>query len=248
MRNDEHKSKAELLEELKYLREIVDSYDTTDAKSIEFGMKKMDALNVLHNIIENIPSYIYAKDNKHRFIMCNKSTVCARGIKRVKDILGKTDLDLHPEKMAREYMADEKKILETGKPMLNKVEAVEGIDGKKIWLLTSKIPLRSQKGTIIGIIGIGQDITRIKELENERDKIIEDLRLALSSIKTLKGLLPICANCKKIRDDEGYWHRVEQYIHDNSSASFTHGICPECAEKIYGEYNISDKEDSPDEQ
>ncbi len=55
--------------------------------------------------------------------------------------------------------------------------------------------------------------------------------------KSLKGLLPICANCKKIRDDKGYWNRIESYIQSHSGAEFTHGMCPECSEKLYGDQN-----------
>jgi len=68
-------------------------------------------------------------------------------------------------------------------------------------------------------------------LEKERDKLKE----AISKIKTLSGLLPICANCKKIRDDKGYWNQIENYICDHSDAEFTHGICPTCKEELYGD-------------
>jgi hypothetical protein len=61
----------------------------------------------------------------------------------------------------------------------------------------------------------------------------ERLEQALSQIRTLRGLLPICANCKKIRDDKGYWNQLESYIHDHSEAKFSHGICPGCMKKLY---------------
>jgi CheY-like chemotaxis protein len=71
--------------------------------------------------------------------------------------------------------------------------------------------------------------------EAERDRLIRELEDALAEIKTLRGILPICSYCKKIRDDEGYWHQVEVYIRDHSEAEFSHGICPECAKKLYPE-------------
>jgi DNA-binding NtrC family response regulator len=78
-----------------------------------------------------------------------------------------------------------------------------------------------------------------KEIE-ERKLVEEELRRAMSRIKTLSGLLPICASCKKIRDDEGSWIRLESYIKSHSDAEFTHGVCPECARKLYPEvYNKS---------
>jgi hypothetical protein len=70
-----------------------------------------------------------------------------------------------------------------------------------------------------------------KALEKEREKLITELQDALANIKTLRGLLPICAWCKKIRDEKGYWKRVEDYIEEHSEALFTHGICDECLQK-----------------
>ena len=74
------------------------------------------------------------------------------------------------------------------------------------------------------------------ELKRHRDALAlrnEELREALSKIKTLSGLIPICASCKKIRDDKGYWTQIESYIHEHSDADFSHGICPECMKKLY---------------
>ncbi|MCH8328642.1 MAG: hypothetical protein IID15_09005 [Candidatus Marinimicrobia bacterium] len=67
-----------------------------------------------------------------------------------------------------------------------------------------------------------------------------DLEQALSSIKTLSGMLPICANCKKIRDDQGYYQQIEHYITEHSEAEFTHGICPDCAKELYPDISMSD--------
>jgi two-component system, cell cycle sensor histidine kinase and response regulator CckA len=69
----------------------------------------------------------------------------------------------------------------------------------------------------------------------ERKRLIVNLRDALERIRTLSGLLPICANCKKIRDDRGYWNKLEAYIQSHSNAEFSHGICPDCARKLYPE-------------
>ena len=86
----------------------------------------------------------------------------------------------------------------------------------------------------LGTQGIARDIAERKRAEEEREKLISKLQEALDSIKTLKGLLPICANCKNIRDDKGYWNQIEAYIKDHSDAEFSHSICPPCAEKLYG--------------
>ncbi|MBA7707722.1 hypothetical protein ES703_116601 [subsurface metagenome] len=72
-----------------------------------------------------------------------------------------------------------------------------------------------------------------KQAEEEKEKLISELEEALTKIKTLSGLLPICANCKKIRDENGIWHQVEVYVRDHSNAEFTHGLCPKCANTMY---------------
>ncbi|RMG74162.1 MAG: response regulator [Nitrospirae bacterium] len=75
-----------------------------------------------------------------------------------------------------------------------------------------------------------------KRTEAEKDKLIKQLQEAMKEIKTLSGLIPICASCKKIRDDSGYWKQVEQYIEEHSQAEFSHGLCPDCAKKLYPGY------------
>ncbi|HOD64687.1 MAG TPA: hypothetical protein PKO04_10525, partial [Smithellaceae bacterium] len=72
----------------------------------------------------------------------------------------------------------------------------------------------------------------------EREKLIGELQNALQEVKTLTGLLPICASCKKIRNDQGYWEKIERYIGERSSVRFSHGICPECAQKLYPDLNL----------
>jgi DNA repair exonuclease SbcCD ATPase subunit len=80
------------------------------------------------------------------------------------------------------------------------------------------------------------EVAQRKQAEEEREKLIRELQYALSEVKTLSGLLPICASCKKIRDDKGYWSQIEEYIRKHSDAEFTHGLCPGCAEKLYPEF------------
>lgn len=83
--------------------------------------------------------------------------------------------------------------------------------------------------------GLFSEITDRKEAEKERETLIQRLHRALSQVKTLQGLLPICASCKKIRDDKGYWERIEIYIRKHTGAKFSHSICPDCARKLYPE-------------
>ena len=82
------------------------------------------------------------------------------------------------------------------------------------------------------------DITVRKQIEEQREELIEALQKALSEVKTLRGFLPICSYCKKIRDDKGYWSQIESYIHKHSDAEFSHGICPECAKKHFPDMDL----------
>ena len=97
-------------------------------------------------------------------------------------------------------------------------------------------PLRDESGAVVGVVGVIYDITDLKRAEAERERLIVELREALAKIKTLTGLLPICASCKKIRDDNGYWNQIESYIQKHSEAEFSHGICPNCAKTLYPEF------------
>lgn len=83
------------------------------------------------------------------------------------------------------------------------------------------------------LCSIVHDVSERKSAERERERLIQDLRTALSEVKTLQGLIPICASCNKIRDDEGYWSRIEDYISQHSEAELTHGLCPPCIKKLY---------------
>ncbi len=74
----------------------------------------------------------------------------------------------------------------------------------------------------------------------EQQRSMEELQAALSKVKLLSGFLPICASCKMIRDDKGYWQQIEAYIRDHSDAEFTHSICPDCVKKLYPGYNFSE--------
>lgn len=82
---------------------------------------------------------------------------------------------------------------------------------------------------------IATDITDKKKTEDEKERMIEELRQALAEVKTLRGIIPICAYCKNIRDDQGYWNKVEEYIGKHSEIDFSHGICPDCAQKHFPE-------------
>lgn len=103
------------------------------------------------------------------------------------------------------------------------------------FIVTAK-PLFDENKKTIGVIEYFQDITERKKAEEVKSELIENLEESLREANVLSGFLPICASCKKIRDDKGYWNQIELYISQHSHAEFTHGICPDCLHKLYPQY------------
>jgi len=79
---------------------------------------------------------------------------------------------------------------------------------------------------------------KLDDSRHQHEQANKKLQLALSEVKALSGLLPICTSCKKIRDDKGYWNQIESFIRDRSEAEFSHGICPDCAKKLYPDMDL----------
>ena len=121
-------------------------------------------------------------------------------------------------------------------------------DGKYRWVNTSVAKLVDVTRDEAYIFGFVEDITDRKQLELERERLINELQDALREIKELRGFLPICANCKKVRDDDGYWQQVEKYIMDRTDAKFSHSICPDCMRKLYPDVADTVLEDADDHQ
>ena len=115
-------------------------------------------------------------------------------------------------------------------------------DGTTVWceMMASAIDYRGRPAIMGNII----EITERKRAEEERDKLVAELQKTLSEVKTLRGFLPICSYCKQIRDDKGYWSQIESYIHKHSDAEFSHGICPECANKLYPDMDLYGDDES----
>lgn len=89
-------------------------------------------------------------------------------------------------------------------------------------------------------LALEQSVEELEKANNEKETLILELKESMAEIKTLQGIIPMCANCKKIRDDRGYWEQVENYVQARSSAHFSHSICPECAKELYPEF-VEDK-------
>lgn len=81
---------------------------------------------------------------------------------------------------------------------------------------------------------------RMIEMRFELNEKVDELKQALDQVRTLKGIVPICANCKNVRDDQGYWNRVESYLNEHTEADFTHAVCPDCMKRLYPQFKDDD--------
>ena len=119
--------------------------------------------------------------------------------------------------------------------------------GEEHWFIVTAAPILNCDGKVRMSVILRRDITRRKKAAEERERLIKELQEALAQVKTLSGFLPICSHCHKIRDDEGYWQRVEEYIQEHTDAQFSHGICPDCIKELYPDYYERRQAQNPDE-
>jgi YesN/AraC family two-component response regulator len=139
-----------------------------------------------------------------------------------------------PEEPGTDYVCPIKEVSETGKltSCVHTHIRQNGME-RQVELVIS--PIMDESGNVVQIIETCRDITERVKLQEDRERLILELQEALSKVKTLSGLLPICAWCKKIRDDKGYWDKLEEYIEKHSTAKFSHGICPDCMKEHFKE-------------
>ncbi len=112
-------------------------------------------------------------------------------------------------------------------------EVQVGTGAVRPWLDVRIDPVRDRWGALAGRLVVARDVTFQKAFEDEREHLIDELQDALKKVVQLEGLLPICASCRKVRDDGGYWGHVEEYFGSRAPVEFTHAICPECVTKLY---------------
>ena len=139
--------------------------DVTAFKRAEEALSEERRL--LRTLIDNMPDYIYVRDSGSRFLLANRALAQLVGAKTPEDLLGKSDFDFFPKELAEAFYADDQKIIRTGQGVVNQEEASMDSQGNAKWTLTSKVPLRDKNGLVIGIMGIGRDITKRRLAEKE---------------------------------------------------------------------------------
>lgn len=140
----------------------------------------MRELNMLRAITANLPDPLYVKDREGRFLMANQGVVENNGAASVGDLLGKTDFDFFPPEIAQEFWEDERKVIEHGIPQISREEHIVEPGRKPRWVLSTKIPLHDSNGAIIGLVGVGRNITALKETEAELKMARDELAFKAS--------------------------------------------------------------------
>ncbi len=176
---------------------------------------------------------MYLVDRDCRYLFMNEGHRLRFGIP-LEEIIGRRYDDSHSEEDSKEFAKKVKEVLETGKPIQHEHKSKRD----ERYFLRTFSPVKDLDERITAVTVVSKDITERKQAEEEREKLIVELRASLEKVKMLSGLLPICASCKKIRDDNGYWNQIDSYIRDHSAVEFSHGICPECMKKLYPDFEI----------
>lgn len=158
-----------------YARDITERYHAEEILAQE--------RNLMRTLLDNLPDHIYVKDLDGNFLLNNPAVLHALGASSDAEVLGRSDFDFHPPDLAAEYAADERRIMESGQPMLNKYERLIDGQGQEHWLATTKVPLRDKNGEIIGLVGINRDITEAKEISDALHRASEENLLLAQAVE-----------------------------------------------------------------
>lgn len=159
-------------------------------------------------------------------------------------LIGKRIHDVMSTELADSFLFQIKKAINTEKVIsyiyklsARDIKGSENLNGPPgpIWFEANISPIKTIKGQPRMVVWAAFNVTKQYNAIEEKDSLILELKEAISEIKTLRGILPICSYCKKIRDDKGYWNQVEAYIHEHTGVEFSHSICKDCIEKYFPE-------------
>ena len=196
------------------------------------GRKRMEEkLRQLSRAVEQSPASIVITNPAGDIEYANPKFINVTGY-TLAEILGKNPRILKSGEISPETYRELWQTITAGKEWRGEFHNKKK-NGELYWESASISPIRDRAGRVTHYVAVKEDITARKQNEAEHDQLIQDLHDALANVKSLSGLLPICAGCKKIRDDKGYWSQVESYIQMHSEAKFSHGMCPDCLKKWY---------------
>ena len=197
-----------------------------------------DAMQFLAAIVESSEDAIYGKNLDSIIVSWNPAAERLFGY-TADEIVGRSMVALFPQHR-RDEMLDILSSIRRGDTVgFQETERLHK-NGRVIHVSSTVSPVKNNAGKVIGASAITRDITRQKQAEFERQQLIERLTSAAKEVRMLSGLLPICASCKRVRDDKGYWQQVEAYLSKYSELKFSHSICPACAEKYERQFDFKE--------
>jgi len=183
--------------------------DVTERKLAEEALAKEQ--NLLRTLIDNLPDYIFVKDTESRFIINNVAHMHVLGVRTPEEVIGKTDFDFFPQELAEQYYADEQELIQSGQPLINRVEFTIDKEGKKQWLLTSKVPLHDSNGSIVRLVGMSRDITELKKAEEAIQRETAKLGAMISGME--EGVVFVDAQ-DRIAEANPYFSRLMEMDRD----------------------------------
>jgi PAS domain S-box-containing protein len=204
--SDERKTKVQLIEELQRLRkQVAELQKLADGRTSPDSELAQDQY-LFRALLDHVPDHIYFKDAESRFIMMNKSTADWLGLDDPAEAVGKTDFDIFTQEHAQAAYEDEQKVMQSGQPVF-KEEKETWPDGRETWVSTVKMPLQDDEGRAVGTFGISRDITEIKEVEAERERLLADVR---QSERLLRSIIDATPDWIFIKDREHCYVLVNQ--------------------------------------
>ncbi|MCB9494644.1 MAG: PAS domain S-box protein [Desulfobacteraceae bacterium] len=181
-------------------------------------------------LFETIPDPVYVHDIKGRFYDFNDAACEKLGYTR-KEMSVLSSLSIDIDHRSEDVVENISSALKSGAVV---VESRHRAKSGRVIQVELHINTFMEGEKII-FVTVARDITERKNSDKEKSELISELQQALDKVKTLSGLLPICSHCKKIRNEIGYWDKIESYISKHSNAEFTHSICEECMKKYYSD-------------
>lgn len=173
------------------LAELEEANQRLEQRVIERTKQLEEERNLLRTVIDTVPDFIYVKDTQHRMVLNNIAHARSLGKLSSETVIGKTDMEIFPAEMAKKFWADEERLFETQAPVIRTEERSIGVDGSEIWALTTKVPLRSLAGQIIGLVGITHDVTQIKLNEEALRQSEQRLRESENMLRMVLDTIPV---------------------------------------------------------
>ncbi|MCP4119339.1 MAG: PAS domain-containing protein [Desulfobacteraceae bacterium] len=205
--------------------------DITDQKGVEGHLEASEKR--FREIIEDVSQIaIQGYDEERSVIFWNKASEKIYGYTGQEALGSKIEDLIIPAGMKEEVIRLHRRWVDHGKKIPPGPLTLRDKNGDEVHTYSSHVMHETPHGKEMFCIDV--DLNPIRQAEQEREKLIKELQDAIEDVKILSGLLPICSKCKKIRDDKGYWNTLEAYIESHSDVLFSHGMCSECSDELYG--------------